>query len=378
MGMPAIKLGTVASLAPNVEDLIRTETRRLARARRIFQQEAAAISALQGPLGSEFLKATSMLLELKGNLIVSGIGKAGLIGQKLAATFASTGTPAHFVHPSEAVHGDLGRFQKSDLALVLSNSGETEEVARLLPQLAASTSGIIAITAQPGSTLAKSADAVLLLAGTEEACSHNLAPTASTAAMLAMGDALALVVSDERGFKASDFARLHPGGSLGKKLKLVDEVMRSVEDCRIARMDASIRDVLVGVARPGRRTGAVMLVDNDGRLTGMFTDSDLAKLLERRQESALDQSIANVMNRRFSAIQTQARLTDALTILANRKISELPVISDGDRPIGLIDITDVVAWLDSQDLFETAASEGDRDSGINEAALYPSTIRLFS
>ncbi len=375
MGMPAKKLD---STAIESDQFRLCNSRRLARARSVFRQEAAAVAALERHLGKEFLIAVEMLLDLRGSLIVTGIGKAGLIGQKLVATFASTGTPAHFVHPSEAVHGDLGRFQASDIALVLSNSGETEEIIRLLPELAASTAGIIAITACPESTLAKSANAVLRLTRTEEACSHNLAPTASTAAMLAMGDALAMVVSDERGFNASDFARFHPGGSLGRRLKLVDEVMRSVDDCRIARFDASIRDVLVNVARPGRRTGAVMLVDDDGKLVGMFTDSDLAKILERRQDAAMDQPISNVMNRKFSAIQTQARLTDALSILAQRKISELPVISHDDRPMGLIDITDVVAWLDSQDLFETAASEIDQTNGINDTRSYPATIRLFS
>jgi arabinose-5-phosphate isomerase len=261
----------------------------------------------------------------------------------------------------------------------MSNSGETEEILKLLPELVSSTSGIIAITARPESSLAKTADAVLLLAGTQEACSHNLAPTASTAAMLAMGDALALVVSDERGFKASDFARFHPGGSLGRKLKLVDEVMRPMEECRVASIDSSIRNVLVSVARPGRRTGAVMLVDHSGRLAGMFTDSDLAKILERRQDAALDQPISNLMTRKFSAIQSCARLTDALAILAQRKISELPVVSDEDKPIGLIDITDVVAWLDSQDLFLPSTSEADPANGITEdESLYPATIRLFS
>ncbi|MDZ4851357.1 MAG: KpsF/GutQ family sugar-phosphate isomerase [Pirellulaceae bacterium] len=354
------------------------ESRRLGRARSIFQQEAAAISALDGPLGKDFLIAVAMLLELRGNLLVTGIGKAGLIGQKLAATFASTGTPSHFVHPSEAVHGDLGRFQPSDIALVLSNSGETEEIVRLLPQFSAATSGVIAITARPASTLAKAAVAILLLSGSAEACSHNLAPTTSTAAMLAMGDALALVVSDERGFKASDFARFHPGGSLGKKLKLVDEVMRSYSECRIASVNASIREVLVKVARPGRRTGAVMLVDDNGRLAGLFTDSDLAKILERHEDEALDQPISNVMIRKFSAIQSQARMTDAIAILVQRRISELPVISHDDRPLGMIDITDVVAWQDSKDLFETTASNTELDSGINDVWSYPTSIRLFS
>ncbi len=185
-------------------------------------------------------------------------------------------------------------------------------------------------------------------------------------------------MSDERGFQASDFARFHPGGSLGYRLRRVDEVMRTVDECRIASLRASIRDVLVAVARPGRRTGAIMLVDDNGRLVGMFTDSDLAKILERRNDSAMDQPISHVMNRKFSAIQTQARLADAMAILAHRKISELPVVTHDDRPLGLIDITDVIAWLESPQSTQTTASEEEADADITNEPVYPPSIRLFS
>jgi arabinose-5-phosphate isomerase len=333
---------------------------------------------MESLLGEDFLRAVAMLLDLRGNLLVTGIGKAGLIGQKLAATFASTGTPAHFIHPAEAVHGDLGRFQAQDLVIMLSNSGETEEVTRLLASLRQQVAGILAITARPESTLGKAADVVLRIPYTEEACSHNLAPTSSTAAMLAIGDALAIVVSDERGFAASDFARYHPGGSLGMKLQAVEEVMRPVDDCRIARATASIREVFVTVAKPGRRTGAVMLVDDDGKLVGMFTDSDLAKLLERREESALDQPIAAFMKRKFLAIAHHSRLHQALAILAERKISELPVVDEENRPVGLIDITDVVASLDPSDAPRVgeAAEEGALATGWMKMAA-ESGLRVF-
>jgi arabinose-5-phosphate isomerase len=320
--------------------------RRVSRAKKVFQDEAAAIETMRHSIAEEFSEAVELLLHMRGNLIVTGIGKAGLIGQKIAATFASTGTPSHFVHPSEAMHGDLGRFQPSDVVLVLSNSGETEEVTRLIPCLRVSTAAIIAITSKPESTLGKSADVVLCIPVADEACSHKLAPTTSTAAMLAMGDALALVVSDERGFQADDFARFHPGGSLGTKLKSVDDVMRSIEECRVAEVSATIREVIVRVAKPGRRTGAVMLVDAQGKLVGLFTDSDLARLLEKRNDSILDQPIANFIKHSFLSIASGSRLPLALSIIADRKISELPVIDSRNRPIGLIDITDVVAYME--------------------------------
>jgi arabinose-5-phosphate isomerase len=317
--------------------------RRLHRARKVFQAEAAAVQSLSNLIDEDFSLAVQSIVHMTGSLIVTGIGKAGLIGQKIAATFASTGTPAHFVHPAEAMHGDLGRFQSSDVVLVLSNSGETEEVIKLLPALKATCAGLIAITAKPQSRLGKTADCVLAIPNTEEACSLNLAPTTSTTAMLAMGDALAMVVKDERGFAAQDFAANHPGGSLGLKLKRVEEVMRPLAECRVAHVTASIRNVIVGVAKPGRRTGAVMLIDDQEKLVGLFTDSDLARILERRQEAVLDQSIEQFMHRTCLSIAQGARLADAMAIIADRKISELPVLDDQQRPLGLIDITDLVA-----------------------------------
>lgn len=320
--------------------------RRLDRAKRVFQSEAAAVAALETTVDAAFAQAVELILRMPGRLLVTGIGKAGLIGQKLAATFASTGTPAHFVHPSEAVHGDLGKFHADDVVLILSNSGETEEVTRLLPALSAVGNAIIAVTARVDSTLAKASTALLLIPTITEACTHNLAPSSSTAAMLALGDALAIVVADERGFEADDFAKYHPGGSLGTKLRYVDDVMRPVAECRISKVDATIREVIVKVAKPGRRTGAVMLVDAADRLVGLFTDSDLAKLLERRDDSVLDQPIDAFMKTKFLSIESGARLPQALSIIADHKISELPVVDEENRPLGLIDITDVVAWLE--------------------------------
>jgi arabinose-5-phosphate isomerase len=335
-----------------------SDHRRLERARRVFQAEASAIQLLEAIVDEAFSRAVDLILTMRGRLLVTGIGKAGLIGQKIAATFSSTGTPAHFVHPAEAVHGDLGKFHADDVVLVLSNSGETEEVVRLLPILRENASVVLAITANGESTLAKASAAVLSIPKTPEACSHGLAPSSSTAAMLAMGDALAIVVADERGFEAEHFARFHPGGSLGIKLRFVDEVMRPVAECRISRDDATIREVIVKVARPGRRTGAVMLTDEAGTLVGLFTDSDLAKLLERRDDTVLDQPIALFMKKQFLSVASGSRLPHALGIIAERKISELPVVDGDYRPIGLIDITDVVAWLDPISEDEVESDDG--------------------
>ena len=217
-------------------------------------------------------------------MIVSGIGKAGLIGQKIMATLASTGTPSHFLHPAEAVHGDLGRVHADDVVLVLSQSGETEEIVRLLPPLAELGVPIIAITGRADSTLGRAARVVIDLGPVEEACPLGLAPSSSTTAMLAVGDALALVVSRMRGFAREDFARFHPAGNLGLKLSKVEQHMRPLEQCRVAPEGQTVREVLVRVSVPGRRTGATMLVDAEGKLSGIFTDSDLARLFEQRRD----------------------------------------------------------------------------------------------
>jgi arabinose-5-phosphate isomerase len=280
-----------------------------------------------------------------GEVIVSGIGKAGIVGQKIMATLASTGTPAHFLHPAEAVHGDLGRVRHEDVVILLSQSGETEEMVRLLPMLRDWGVVMIAITAQAGSTLGRSATVTIELGTLEEACRWGLAPSTSTTAMLAVGDALALVVSRMRNFQREDFARLHPGGNLGLKLSKVEDLMRPLPQCRLAREDESVREVLVQAGRPGRRTGAMMLVGAGGALSGIFTDSDLARLFEKRRDEELDLPIGRVMTRNPLRISAGAWTSEAVALMAERKISELPVIDAEGKPVGLIDITDVVALL---------------------------------
>lgn len=311
--------------------------------REVLRQEGEALLALAGRLHDEFCEAAELIAACRGSVIVTGMGKAGLVGQKIAATLASTGTKAHFLHPGEAIHGDLGRIHREDVVLVLSFSGATEEVLRLLPALAELGVPIVAITGRPQSELARAAAVVLNLGPLREACSLGLAPSTSTTAMLALGDALALVLSRMRAFGPEDFARFHPGGSLGRKLAKVDEVMRPLEECRMANQSFSIREVFAAASRPGRRSGAIMLVDEDGLLTGLFTDSDLARLLERRQDSLLDLPIRDVMTRQPMTVLAGTLMREAVEILGARKFSELPVVDGQGKPLGLIDITDVVS-----------------------------------
>lgn len=314
-------------------------------ARKILRDEGDALIQLARRLsGDAFAAAVELIERCRGRIIVSGMGKAGLIGRKLAATFCSTGTPSHFLHPAEAIHGDLGCVATTDVVLLLSASGETEEILRLLPNLVRLAVPLIAITCRGSSSLARAANVVLELGELREACPLGLAPTTSTTLMMALGDALALVVSQRRGFTARDFARFHPGGSLGRKLTYVEEVMRPLAECRIASDQLSVRQVIVSQSRPGRRTGAIMLLDETGRLSGIFTDSDLARLIAQSQDTALDQPICQVMTRTPKTIPAGKPLECALELLQEYKISELPVVDPSGRPLGLIDITDVIGW----------------------------------
>jgi arabinose-5-phosphate isomerase len=281
------------------------------------------------------------------------MGKAGMIAQKIAATLASTGTRSHFLHPAEAVHGDLGRIRADDVLLVFSQSGETEEVVRLLPSLAEFGVRLIATTARRTSTLGRAAHAVVELGPLQEACGLGLAPSTSTTAMLALGDALALVTSRMRAFGREDFARFHPAGSLGRQLSKVDEFMRPLADCRVASQSDAVRRVFVDHSRAGRRTGAIMLVDRAGKLAGLFTDSDLARLFESKRDAALDRPIREVMTLRPSTAPAGSMMLDAVAIMAERKISELPVVDRRGRPQGMLDVTDVVA------LFPEAGAAGE-------------------
>lgn len=311
-------------------------------ARQVIDEESQALAQLSRRLDGQFCRAADLVFDCTASVIASGIGKAGLIAQKVSATLSSTGTRSHFLHPGEAVHGDLGRVHPHDVLLVFSQSGETEEVVRLLPALADFGVATIAVTASRTSTLGRAADVVIELGALTEACELKLAPSTSTAAMLAVGDALALVVSRMRGFRREDFARYHPAGSLGRQLSKVEDYMRPLADCRVAQETHSVREVFVTRGRSGRRTGAIMLTDPAGRLSGLFTDSDLARLFETRRDAVLDGPIREVMTPRPSTVGRGSMMVEAIGIMAQKKISELPVIDGAGKPLGMIDITDVV------------------------------------
>ena len=328
----------------------------------VLRQEAAAILALANRVDAAFDRAVELILNCRGSVIVTGIGKAGLIGQKLTATFASTGTSSHFLHPAEAFHGDLGRLRDADLVLAFSYSGRTEEVLRLLPLIQEKALPVIAVTKDASSPLSLSAQVVLPIGEVKEACGLGLAPSTSTTAMLALGDALALTVSRAKEFRARDFAKFHPGGNLGRQLARVDDLMRPLEACRVAHDDETVRAVFVSASRPGRRTGAIMLTDRQGKLTGLFTDSDLARLLEGMRDNDFDTSVRELMTRNPMQVQEGTLVKDAIQLVTSRKISELPVVDTAGCPVGILDITDLVGLsaMPETDI-QVAAPEDVRD-----------------
>ena len=341
----------------------------LQHAREVLETESRAIAQVAKRLDVSFCRAAERIYSCRGAVLVSGMGKAGLVGQKISATLASTGTRSHWLHPCEAIHGDLGRICPHDVVFILSQSGETEEVVRLLPWLKELAVPVLAMTGDADSTLGRAADIVIALGKIEEACGLGLAPTTSTTVMLAIGDALALAVSRMRGFTREDFARFHPAGSLGRRLSRVEQHMRPLEQCRVASEGLSVREVFVSLRMPGRRTGAIMLVGPDGCLSGIFTDSDLARLFERHGEGDLDGPIRQVMTPRPLTIPSGAMLVDAVALMAQRKISELPVVDKQGRPVGLVDITDVVGLLPKPPIAGDPETAGAGQNGDSTASL---------
>lgn len=345
-------------------------------ARAVLDAECAGVRRTAEALDERFCLAVRMLCACRGSVIVTGMGKAGHIGQKISATLASTGTPSHFLHPAEAVHGDLGRLRSEDVVVVLSKSGETDEVLQLLANLTKRRLPIIALTSCPGSSLGRAATVVLVMPDVSEACSLGLAPSTSTTAMLALGDALALTVSRARGFRREEFNCFHPGGNLGRQNSSVDEHMRPLSECRLADEAQTVRQVFVSLGRPGRRSGAIMLVDVTGRLSGIFTDSDLARLLESQRDVALDRPMFEVMTRSPRRLFSGALLGDALAMLAAYRISELPVVDSEHRPVGLIDVTDLVQLIPDESPAEVpppanSTLPGNRRVTATKLAVFP-------
>jgi len=316
----------------------------LGHARDVLRAEAAAVADAAERLDDGFVRAVGMLESCTGNVVVTGVGKAGLVARKISATLSSTGCPSHFLHPTEAMHGDLGAVRGDDLLLALSWSGETEEVTRLLPHVRGRGVPIVALTGRADSTLARDADVVVCAGGVREACRLGLAPSTSTTLLLALGDALALVTSARRAFTPEDFHSRHPGGALGRQLMQVEDVMRPLPRCRTAAPGDTVRAVF-SRPLPARRTGAVMIVAADGTLSGIFTDSDLARLFERRTDGAIDGPIRAVMTREPATIVAGTRLRDAVALLEARRLSELPVVDGAGRPLGLLDIVDLVGLV---------------------------------
>ena len=317
-------------------------------ARQIIQLEGQALEQLAKRLDTEFCRAVEELYHCPGSVIVTGMGKAGLVGQKLAATLASTGTRAFPLHPGEAIHGDLGRIRADDVVIALSQSGETEEVLRLVPALRRLGARLIAITERATSSLGRAADLCIALGPIEEACPLGLAPSASTTALMAVGDALALLVSRMRDFSPEDFALYHPGGSLGRKLTRVEDVMRTGRQLRRAHVEETVREIFVRLAGPRRRSGAILIEDADTHLLGIFTDSDLARLFEKRREAELDRQIGEIMTIDPKRVRVGALLSDAVELLKTYKISELPVVDRGNRLVGLIDVTDLIGLVPAE------------------------------
>jgi len=312
----------------------------LASARRSLQIEARAVEALLPRLDARFAEACQLCLACQGRVVVTGMGKSGHIARKVAATLASTGTPAFFLHPAEAGHGDLGMITRSDLLLALSNSGETPEIVLLLPQLKRLGVPLITLTGNPASTLGRTAAVVLDVSVPEEACPLNLAPTASTTATLAMGDALAVALLEARGFTKQDFALAHPGGSLGRRLLLhVEQVMRTGEAVPRVRPDTSLRDGLLEMSRKG--LGMTVVVDETDRMVGIFTDGDLRRTLDGQIDVHATRMSA-VMTQNGKSIPARALAAEAVHLMELHRITALPVIDAQGKLIGALNVHDLL------------------------------------
>lgn len=313
--------------------------RALEMARRVLRIEAAAVAALGDRIGDEFVAAVELILKCHGRVIVSGIGKSGHIGRKIAATLASTGTPAYFVHAAEAIHGDLGMITRDDVVIAISNSGTTEELLTIVPLIKREGGKLIAMTGNPGSSLARDADIHLDAGVSEEACPLDLAPTASTTAALAMGDALAMALLDARDFQAEDFARSHPGGMLGRRLLIhVRDVMRSGERIPVVPIGATTAEALLEMSRKGM--GMTAIVDADNRPVGIYTDGDLRRTLER--ETHLKTTpISEVMTANPRTIGPDRLAAEAVELMERYKTFVLPVVDADGRLAGALSMHDL-------------------------------------
>ncbi|NLH72594.1 MAG: KpsF/GutQ family sugar-phosphate isomerase [Verrucomicrobia bacterium] len=310
-------------------------------ARRVLAVESRAIVAIAERLNEKFDQAVDLLYSCKGRVVVAGMGKSGLIGRKIAGTLASTGTPAIFLHPADALHGDLGMVQRDDVALVISYGGDSEEVLRLAEAFKRLGIRIASLTGNVNSPLAQASDVVLDVGVAEEACPLNLAPTASTTATLAMGDAIAIALLERRGFGRDDFANLHPGGRLGRKLQRAESVMHKGADTPIVHANTSMPDVIYEMSRKG--LGMTTVVDDGGRLLGVITDGDLRRLMQRCGESALRLSAGECMTKNPVVINPKELASAALQLMEGRKITSVVVVDNEKRVLGVVHLHDLWA-----------------------------------
>ncbi len=308
--------------------------------RTVLAAEAAAIQAVK--LDESFAEAVRAILDCKGRVVVTGMGKPGFVAQKISATLASTGTPSLYVHPAEAAHGDLGRIAKDDLVIALSNSGETEEILRLLPALKKIGARIVAVTRDRANPLARGADLVVAIGNVEEACPMGLAPTASTAVLLAVGDALAMAVLAVRPFDREEYALFHPGGKLGRGLMKVHELMRGADASPVVREDQPLSAAVAVMTETPGRPGATSVVDAAGRLVGIFTDGDLRRLVEHG-ETDFARPVSSAMGRNPRTVRPDGLVVDAARILRQARIDQVPVVDADGRPVGLLDVQDLLA-----------------------------------
>ena len=327
--------------APVHADYVNDPAALAASGRRVFEIEAQALSAVAARINGDFSAACRLILASQGRVVCTGMGKSGHIARKIAATLASTGTTAFYVHPGEAGHGDLGMITDVDIVLALSYSGESDEVLMLLPVLKRQGNRLIAMTGRPASSLAREADVHLDVSVPAEACPLALAPTSSTTASLAMGDALAVALLDARGFTADDFARSHPAGSLGRRLLLhIADIMHAGDDVPRVHADASISEALVEMSR--KRLGMTAVVDGDGRLLGLYTDGDLRRTLDDDRVDLRNTRIVEVMTRSPKTIGSDAMAIEAAQLMEAHKISGLLVVNDEGRVVGALNIHDLL------------------------------------
>ncbi|SLL08049.1 sugar isomerase (SIS) [Mycobacteroides abscessus subsp. abscessus] len=309
-------------------------------AKEVLEKEATAILALSNTLDNSFNEAVSMILECQGRIVITGIGKSGIIGRKINATLASTGTPSFFLHPSEGLHGDLGMVTNQDIVIAISNSGESDEVLKILPSLNKIGVKMIAIVSNTNSTLARKSDIVLSIGKVEEACPLGLAPTTSTTVTLALGDALAMALLNARDFQSDDFAVFHPAGSLGRKLLLtVQDVVQATQKNPLTTGDSTIKDALFLMTAQG--LGAATVVDEFNKLIGILTDGDIRRSFAFSKD-VLTKNVSELCNPTPIVISTETLASDAFELMEEHKVNVLPVINEFDEPVGMIHIHDLM------------------------------------